>query len=78
MDLAEQAAGDTILEVIRVKKKEGRDRMLYGLTVFGLGTALTLASIFIMKVAIVIPVGLMFFGGTLAAFGYFRSQNDSL
>ncbi len=77
-DLSEQAAADTILEVIKRKKKEGRQRMHYGLAVFGLGAALMIGSFVVLKVAIVIPVGIMFFGGALAAFGFLRSQNDSV
>lgn len=77
-ELADQAANDTILEVITNRKKEGRQRMTYGLAVFGLGAVLMIASFLILKVAIVIPVGIMFFGGALAAFGFYRSQNDSL
>jgi hypothetical protein len=77
-DLADQAASDTILEVIKTRKKEGRQRMTYGLAVFGLGAALMVASFLVLKVRIVIPVGIMFFGGALAAFGFLRSQNDAL
>lgn len=77
-DLADQAANDTILEVIKNRKKEGRQRMMYGLYVFGLGAAFTLASLLILKTGIVIAVGAMFVGGVFALFGFLRSQNDSL
>ncbi len=78
MDLAEQAASDTLLEVIKARKKEGRERMTYGLAVLGLGAAFMVASLLYLKVAIVIPVGVMFLGAALATFGFLRSQNDSL
>ena len=77
-DLADQAANDTLLEVIKNRKKEGRQRMMYGLFVFGLGATFTLISLLILKTGIVIAVGAMFGGGVLALFGFLRSQNDSL
>ena len=77
-DLADQAASDTLLEVVKNNKMEGRQQMKYGLAVFGLGAVFVIASFLVLKVRIVIPVGVMFFGGALAAFGFYRSQNDSL
>lgn len=77
-DLSNQAANDTILEVIKNRKKEGRQRMTYGLFIFGLGAAFTVASLLILKTGIVIAVGAMFVGGVFALFGFLRSQNDSL
>ncbi len=77
-DLAEQAASDTLLEVIKNRKKEGRQRMTYGLFVFALGAVFTLISLLILKTGIVIAAGAMFIGGVLTLFGFLRSQNDQL
>lgn len=77
-DLAYQAADDTILEVIKTRKREGRQRMTYGLFILALGAVLMVASMLVFRSMIVVPVGIMVFGAGLAFAGLSRSQKNTL
>ena len=77
-DLADQAANDVIHDLIATKQRAGRNLMMYGLIVLAIGVALMLASYFVIKVMVVIPVGFIFFGIVVSLAGYSRSKSRNL